>query len=81
MGRVFSAYGTPLMAVPLFNYLGRTLFYSEDDWTVVEQNLWRERGNWGQLVNMLGREGEDRIKSGIFYVAVVQLVIIFWSET
>ena len=55
MWEVFSAYVTPLTVVPLFNYLGRTLFYSEDDWTVVEQNLWRERGNWGQLVNILGR--------------------------
>ena len=29
----------------------------------------------------MGREGEDRIKVGRFYVAVVQAVLLFGSET
>ena len=43
MERVLSAYGTLLIAVPSFNYLGKTLSSSDDDWTAVEQNICRER--------------------------------------
>ena len=46
MGRLLSAYGTPLTAVTLFRYFGRTLSSSEDDWPAVEQNLRRAREKW-----------------------------------
>ena len=46
-GRVFSAYGKPLTAVPLFKYLGRTSLSSDNDWQAGEQNLQRARGEWG----------------------------------
>ena len=45
IGRVLLEYGTPLTAVYSFRYLGQTLLSTEDDWTVVERNLWRARGN------------------------------------
>ena len=46
-----------------------------------KQNLRRARGKWGQLTNILGREGADRRTLGRFYVAVVQTVLLFGSET
>ena len=46
MGRVLSAYGTPLMSVPLFKYLGRMLSSSSDDWPAVEQILRQAQLNW-----------------------------------
>ena len=39
-------YGTPLTEVPLFEYLEQTLSSSDDDWSSVEQNLWRAQGKW-----------------------------------
>ena len=45
MRRVFLAYGTPLTAVYLFWYLGRTLSPTDDDWPAVKQNLRRAREN------------------------------------
>ena len=81
MGRVFSAYGKPLTEVPSFNYLGQTSSSSNNYWPVVEQNIRREKGKWGQPVKILGRDGEDRRTAGRFYVAVVQAVILFGSET
>ena len=39
MGRVFLADRTPPMEVPLFKYLGRTLFSSNDTWSEVEKSL------------------------------------------
>ena len=81
MGRVFSAYGTPLTAVPSFKYLWRTFSYSDNDWPEVEQNLQRERGKWGKLEKILGRERADRRTVWRFYVEVVQAVLLFGSDT
>ena len=64
--RVLSAYGTPLMAVYLFRYLGRKFSSSDDNWTAVERNLGRAQGKWGQLEIILGRDGEDRRTVGRF---------------
>ena len=72
-------YGTPLTAIPLFKYLGQTLVSSDNDWTAAEHNLRRAQGKRTQLVNILGREGEDRRTAGIFYVKVVQAVLLFGS--
>ena len=80
MGRVFSEYGTPLKEFNLLKYLVRTLSSSNDYWPEVEQNLRRARVNWVQLVNILGREVADRRTAGIFYVAVVQEVLLFGSD-
>ena len=59
MGRVFLAYGTPLMAVLLFKYPGQNLLSSENYWPVVEHNLQRAQGKWGRLVKFWG--GRERI--------------------
>ena len=47
----------------------------------MEWNLKRAQGKWGQMENILGREGEDRKTVGRFYVEVVQAVLLFGSET
>ena len=39
IGRIFSAYGTPLTAVSSFRYLGRMLLSSNDNW--VAEILWQ----------------------------------------
>ena len=38
-------------------------------------------GKWGRMVKILGREGVDRSTAGIFYVEMVQSVLLFGSET
>ena len=81
MGRVFLSYGTPLMTVYLFRYLVRMLSPSDNDGLAVEWNFRRVRGKWGRMANILGREGADRIMLGMFYVAVVQVVLPFGCET
>ena len=47
----------------------------------MERNLWRARVKWGWLAKILGREGADERTVGVFYVVVVQAVLLFWSET
>ena len=80
MGRVLLAYSTPLTAVSLFRNLGRTLSSTNDNWLEVEQNLWRARGKWGRLAEILGSKGVDKRTVGRFYVAVMQAVLLFGSE-
>ena len=81
MGLVFLVYGKPLKAVSLFRYLGRTLLSTEEDWSVVEWNLQRARGKWGQLTKILGREVEYKRTAGRLFVAMVQVMLLFGSET
>ena len=46
----------------------------------MEQNLLRERGKWGRLEKILVREVADKITAGMFYVTVVQVVLMFGSK-
>ena len=43
-------------------------------------NFWRSRKIWSCLDRILGREGVGTRKSGHFYVAVVQAIILFRLE-
>ena len=47
MGRFFSEYGTPLMAVPPLKYLRRIFSYPYEYFPAVEHNLRRVQGKWG----------------------------------
>ena len=81
MGRFFLVYATPLIAVFLFRYLGKKLWSSNDDWMAVELNLQRTREKWGRMEKILGRWGADKRILGRLYTALVQVVILFGSET
>ena len=76
-----NAYGRPLTEVLSFKYLGRVLSASDDDWLEVIRNLRRARQKWAQLSRVLVQEGVDAQISGMFYIAVVQALIIYRSET
>ena len=52
---------------------------SDDDWTAVVGNLWKARKKWVCLSRILIREGGNFRVSVIFFKAVVQAVIIFFS--
>ena len=65
----------------LVQFLGRTLSPFNNYWPAVEQNLQRERGKWGRLEKIFGREVADRRTVGRFYLAVVQAVVLFRFET
>ena len=67
--------------VPTFQYLGRPLDQTDDDWPAVRQNIMRARSVWGRLGKILGREGADPKVSARFYRAVVQAILLYGSET
>ena len=67
--------------VDSFNYLGRVLHQTENDWPEVLRNIRRARQVWGRLGKLLRREGAELIISAKFYRAVVQAVLPFGEKT
>ena len=71
----------PLAPVTSFKYLGLFLSEADDDCTEVVSNFWIARHKWAQLTRVLTREGMDAQTSGLIYLSVVQLVMLYRSET
>ena len=53
----------------------------DNDWPAVVRNLQKSRRKWVRLTRILSREGADARTSGQIYLAVVQLVQLYGSET
>ena len=71
----------PLTAVSSFNYLGRFLSVSYNDWPAVIWNLRRVHQKWAFLSQVLGRDGADAWVLGVFNTAVVQVVFLYRLES
>ena len=67
----FEVYWKQLKTVSSFKYLGRILTAGDNDWPAVAGNLGKARKNWGQLQQILSREGADKRMLGNFFKAVV----------
>ena len=78
---MFTADGIPLSQVTSFKYLGRIITLVDDACPAVDSNLRKARRKWAQLTGVMGREGVDARTSVQIYLVVVQLVILYVSET
>ena len=74
-------YVCPLTTVPSFKYMGRILSALDYYWLSVVHNISKERKKWVPLFLLLLREGADDRTSGIFYIRVVKLVLLYGLET
>ena len=79
--RAHTAYRFPLSQVTSFKLLGRVLVAEENEWTEVVHNLRSARQKWAWLNRVLIREGLYAWTSGKIYLAVVQSVLLYESET
>ena len=79
--RSLTAYGVPLYQVNYFKYLGQVLAEEDDAWPAVVRNLRRARQNWVRMTRILIREVSDAQAPGQIYLAVVQSIIMYGSET
>ena len=68
------------MRVSSFKYLGRVLSASDGDWQVVVTTLRKAQKKLAHLSRVLGKEGADAQTLGTFYMAAVQLVLLFRSR-
>ena len=79
--RAFQAYGRPLAKFTLFKYLGQVLTVADDNWPEVIGNLQKELKIWARLARILIREGAMPRGLEMLFNAVVQVVLLFGSET
>jgi hypothetical protein len=77
----FTVYGDKLERVEVFKYLGRLLAYNDNDTQAMQGNLKKARKSWGQVSRILRAENASPKVCGIFYIAIVQVVLLFGSET
>ena len=78
---VFWAYWRSLMALLVFKYLGRVLTTSNDNWPEVVDNLMKARKRWEKMSRYLVQEGADPRTPGEFYNSLVQVTLLFDSDS
>ena len=67
--------------VSLFKYLGRWLANDNSDSMAVTKNLQKARARWGRISRLLSRSTASSTTMARFYLAVIQSVLLFGSET
>jgi hypothetical protein len=77
----FNVNGEEIETVNTFRYLGRELTSDDSDWEAVRRNLAKARARWGRLAKILSRDGASPKVMGQIFLAVVQSVLLFGSET
>ena len=77
----FRVDGIPLAQVTSFKYLSWIITSADDDWPEVVINLRKARQKLALKKRALGRERGDYQTLGQIYLVVVQLVILYGSET
>ena len=65
----------------MFQYLGRHLYQTDYYWTAVWRKIMRARSVWGKLGTLIQRERADPRLAEMFCRAVVQLILLYGSET
>ena len=65
---------------PTFQYLGRPLDQTDDNWPVAQRKTMSTRSLWRRLGTLLQREGADPKVSASFYRAVVHVILLYGSE-
>ena len=53
----------------------------DDDWLEVVRNLYRSRDVWKRIARILSREGSEQRVSCFFFKSMVQVLLLFGSDT
>ena len=77
----FTINGEKIERVKEFRYLGRILTEDDDDSRCIEDQLKKARSIWWRMAKLLKREGANPLQMGRFYMAVVQAVLLYGSES
>ena len=70
-----------LLLMESFKYLGRLLSYDDNDIRAIWSNQRKARKCWARISRALNAENASPRVCGRFYVAMVQAVLLFGSET
>jgi len=78
---VFVAHGMNLESVSQFKYLGRMTTSTDVDFLALYKNLVKACKCWAQISQVLRQEGASAKVSAMFYKVVLQVVLLYGSET
>jgi hypothetical protein len=67
--------------VPSFRYLGRYLSQDASDSVAISMNIKKTQARWGRLYRVLSAEGATPRVMARFYLAIVQSVLLYGSES
>jgi hypothetical protein len=76
----FTAYGDELEKVEVFKYLGWLLAYDDNNTQAMQGNMKEARKSWEQVSCILRAKNASPKVCGVFYIAIVQAVLLFGSE-
>ncbi len=76
----FNVNGTVLEWVKVFKYLGRLLAQVDDDAQAIRQQMWKARGVWAQVGQVLSGENVTPWVAATFYKAIVQAILLYGSK-
>ena len=77
----FTISGEKIEQVKELRYLGRILTEDDDDSRCIQDQLKRARSRWWRMAKLLKREVANPSQMGRFYMAVVQAVLLYGSES
>ncbi len=77
----FNVDRTVLEWVEVFKYIGRLLAQDDDDAQAILQQLWKARGVWARVGQVLRGENVMPWVATKFYKAVVQAILLYGSKT
>ena len=72
--------GGTIEHVESFCYLGRVLAEDDDDSPCVNEQLCWTRQRWVRIANILKSEGENAWVMAIFYMTIVQAVLLYGAD-
>ena len=64
-----------------FKYLGRVLSFDDNDTPAIRRNIKRARQVWGCISKAIAKDSVPAPVAGMFYFAVVAVVLLYGSET
>ena len=73
--------GETLVQVPSFCYLGRIIHEDNSDWPALYHNIKKAQKRWGMVVRILEKDGATLHAKGMFYVAIIQSILLYGVET
>ena len=73
--------GKNLERVEEFKYLGRILRQDDDDTKCINNQIKKARQKWNAIAKILKREGSNAKTMAKFYMAIVQAVLLYGSDS
>ncbi len=77
----FRIHGDVLKQVEVYKYLGRMMAQDDDDAQAIRAQLRKARATWAWVGKVLRGENTPPTIAAKFYLAVVQAILLYGSET